>query len=263
MRAIKEEIISNFSLAAKEYDHFTHIQVRAAQRLAQYANIKETSLPDGPVLEIGCGTGAFTIPLLDQIQNRSIIISDLSPQMLEQCRERIIKHFGSIPENVTLSILDAEQLEEPETYALICSSFTIQWFTHLESTAQSLLKSLKKQGQMIFSVPSDQSFPEWKELCRNTNTSYTGNILPSIAKLQAVAKESDYFCHLCEEKMAYNYTSFYNFLNSMKSCGAATSTHKIKLVTIDLLKLIKYAENKNPHGFVCTCNVIFGKILKA
>lgn len=46
------------------------------------------TLPDGPILDLGCGTGATTARLAARFPEREIVGVDLSPQMLRRAEER-------------------------------------------------------------------------------------------------------------------------------------------------------------------------------
>ena len=83
---LQQRIVENFSRRAASYDAHAGIQLDAANRLADTIARNKHSLPAGPILEIGCGTGNLTLPLLSLFADRQTYISDLSPTMLARAR---------------------------------------------------------------------------------------------------------------------------------------------------------------------------------
>ena len=84
----KKAIRLAFSGAAATYDGEAQVHRHAAQRLAG----KLSELPLGPkptILEVGCGTGLFTAGLAALYADATLLISDLSPAMVERCRRRL------------------------------------------------------------------------------------------------------------------------------------------------------------------------------
>jgi len=217
---------------------------------------------DGPILEIGCGTGSFTVHLIELFADRQIIVSDLSQHMLEKCKRRVQKCFGAIPKTVHFSVIDGETFEDLDKFAIIVSSFTLQWLLNLENALTSLLRSIKHGGKFFFSIPSDQSFPEWKRLCHEADVPFTGNPLPTAASFKAHAAAYSYPCHTCEQSLTYTYPSLLHFLREIKASGASTSTRQHWLQSKQLLRLINYSKSRNPGEFLITYRVIFGQITK-
>jgi len=259
---VKEQVITNFSLRASTYDDYAHVQFAAVNRLAESLRSSCRELVDGPILEIGCGTGFFTIQLIECFSNREIIVSDLSPQMLDKCRERVANHFGAIPQNVKFKIIDGESFEQTGTFALIGSSFTLHWLTNLEPAVTSLLCSLKVGGKLFFSVPSDKCFPEWQKLCQETGVPFTANPLPSSAVFANQANSYQYLWTMQEDSYVHKYSSILHFLRDIKALGGTTSVHKTSLGIKRLLHLINYSNNYSPSSFSITYNVLFGEITK-
>ncbi|MBM9616588.1 class I SAM-dependent methyltransferase [Desulfobulbus rhabdoformis] len=68
------------------------------------------SASDGPVLDIGCGSLAFTKNEYSQYKDRLVVLSDQSIAMLRMAKERLIKINGKIPDNLLLLHADALNL---------------------------------------------------------------------------------------------------------------------------------------------------------
>jgi SAM-dependent methyltransferase len=75
-------------------------------------------------LEVGCGTGAFTVPLAAAVGGRGEVLgADISAAMLASARKRLVE---AGLRNVTLTEADAQTHEfEPDRFdlALVCSAY--------------------------------------------------------------------------------------------------------------------------------------------
>jgi malonyl-CoA O-methyltransferase len=259
---IKDLVINNFSSQAVVYDHHADVQVLAADELAKGLAQWRSDLAPGPILEIGCGTGCLSLSLLECFDDRQIVISDLSSSMLAACGQRIVQQFGRIPENVQLHLIDAETFEERSRFAAIISSFTLQWLTDLDGAIMRLINSLRPGGMFFFAVPSNQSFPEWKELCLQAGVPFTGNPLPPLSFFTELARRSDCSKLLRQKPITCSYPGMFAFLRCLKALGAATPINGNHLTIKQLLRLIDHSNKTNPSGLFLTYEVIFGKITK-
>ena len=74
------------------------------------------------ILEIGCGTGKLPRCLIDRFPDARFTINDLSPEMKD--------YITALPfKQMSFKEGDAEKIDFNETYHLIASASTIQWFT--------------------------------------------------------------------------------------------------------------------------------------
>lgn len=89
---------------------------------------------DGPILELGCGTGRILIPIADQ--GLHIVGLDSSAAMLEICRKKLAHqpHTGRSP--VRLLLADMAHFSFRRQFALIIVPFRA--FQHLLSSDQQL-----------------------------------------------------------------------------------------------------------------------------
>lgn len=149
--------------AASEYDRHARVQHRVARELA--ARIAALPLPNRPrILEIGCGTGFLTEAVIAQGIEADWLITDISPEMVQRCRQRVGE-----TENRRFAVLDGE-FGEPEGsseqggggYDLICSSLALQWFENQDSALSRILGWLAPGGHCLFTTLASGSFAEWR-----------------------------------------------------------------------------------------------------
>ena len=100
--------------------------------------------------------------------------------MLQACQadlnipERLQVHFSNI---------DGENQLPDDTYGLIFTALTAQWFADTEAVLNQYLRALKPAGMLMYSYLDERCFPEWKALCAETGIPFTGNTLPPCAPI--------------------------------------------------------------------------------
>jgi SAM-dependent methyltransferase len=101
------------------------------------------------VLEIGCGTGATTVPLAEAVGPGGRVLGiDLSEPMLEGARKRIAESGLG---NITLLEADAQVHPfEPGQFDLITSRFGVMFFADPFAAFGNLLPAARKGGRLCF-----------------------------------------------------------------------------------------------------------------
>jgi len=154
-----KSIADEFGRSSKKYHQEAEIQHKVADGLVASLRPWKQIIPDGPILEIGCGTGFLSEKLISEFSNREINITDASEEMVNFANS----HIGnSDSEWVKFEVFNPEIDEvEEESYSLIISNFAAQWFDDTAYTIAKLSKALKQDGLILFSFPGNKSFPEW------------------------------------------------------------------------------------------------------
>lgn len=147
-----QAVARSFGRRARDYARHAHLQRRSAQALAGFL-LERGGLPDtGPVVEIGCGTGLLTQLL--HVPGRPYLATDLSPEMLAQCRAALGRREG-----LDFAVLDGQQAAFSSPPAAIVSNLACQWFA---DPLAGLVSLARQTGLLAFSVPLQGSFPEWE-----------------------------------------------------------------------------------------------------
>ena len=105
--------------------------------------------PGEKVIEVGCGTGAATVPLAEAVGDTGEVVGiDISEPMLAAARERISQSGLS---NITLLRADAQvHAFEPNRFDLIASRFGVMFFADPVAAFRNLLGAMRPGGRLCF-----------------------------------------------------------------------------------------------------------------
>jgi SAM-dependent methyltransferase len=101
------------------------------------------------VLEIGCGTGAITVPLAAAVGKHGRVVAvDISEPMLGVARQRVGERELH---NVTLLLGDAQVFEfEPAAFDLATSRMGVMFFADPAAAFRNIGRALKPGGRLVF-----------------------------------------------------------------------------------------------------------------
>ena len=237
----KQEIIKAFSRSVEYYAEHAQLQKDVAGRLARALEPWQYSLPEGPAIEIGSGTGFFSDHLVRMFRNRPVILSDISKAMNEKCRSEF-----SGNKNVSIKELDAENAEWPDsTYAIIAGNFVAQWFRDPSVTLSGMMKALKPGGLMLMSFPGSESFPQWRKYCLELGLPYTGKDLPDIEQVVVNLSMGPVKVDYYEDQSKETFNDVYDFFRHLKNNGTSVSSSQKVLSPKQLRLLNDYWLEKN------------------
>ena len=154
----KQTLIRNFSRNAHLYDDYAQVQKQVAAKLLR--EIKEGHSPK--ILEIGCGTGNYTLILRKKFRNAKIRALDICPEMVAIAKAKLKNT------EVEFMIADAESVNLEESFNLVTSNACFQWFADLEAALLKYKGLLKSKGRIAFSIFGPQTFPELSRVLKYT-----------------------------------------------------------------------------------------------
>jgi len=101
------------------------------------------------VLEIGCGTGALTLPLAEAVGEQGRVVAvDISEPMLGAARQKVAERGLS---NVTLHSGDAQVFAfEPAAFDLAISRMGVMFFADPAAAFRYIKGALKPSGRLVF-----------------------------------------------------------------------------------------------------------------
>ena len=213
----RESIVKAFS-SARDYDNHAAVQQQVAQELAHA--IASLDLPISPrILEIGCGTG-FLTQAMGCMAGEERLVTDLSPTMVERCRQRLGEHPGW-----QFMPLDGEYgtPDESKAFDLICSSMTMQWFDNLSLAVSRMIDWLAPGGWLVFTTLTANTFGEWRA-AHDAEGMQPGT--PPLCRVEDLAAIEPRFQALPHSFARYveTFHSARDFLLSLKAIGATTAS---------------------------------------
>ncbi len=143
-------ITRNFSRHSHLYDKYAHVQSLAARELIDKLGGKEYS----QILDIGCGTGNYTLLLRKKYKGANITALDISHDMVDAARSKCGNN------GIEFIVADAEKISFSDGFDLITSNATFQWLSDLEASVRKYRQALTSGGSMVFSVFGPLTFCE-------------------------------------------------------------------------------------------------------
>ncbi|WNZ25316.1 methyltransferase domain-containing protein [Leptolyngbya sp. NK1-12] len=252
----KQQIAKSFGRAAISYHVYAGLQQNCAQHLLNLITTYQAKLPEGKILEIGCGTGFITQGLLQCFPRRLLEITDLSSEMIEFCQSQLI-----IPDPqksfVSFQSIDAENLSDStEFYAAIVGGFVIQWFHNPIQGLRRLLEALHPNGMLFISFPTCHSFPEWRQVCNHLNLPFTARPLPDPEILLSALPQAQ-LCYANVLDLSTTHANAADFFRSLKAIGAGVNPAQPPLPPKQMKTLLRHwdAQTAGPvqvhHQIAC------------
>jgi len=146
----KSNIANNFSRYAHLYDKYAEVQNKAARKLA--GSLKNNSF--SKILELGCGTGNYTLMLREEFGDARIKALDISEEMIYVAQNKLKN------KDIEFVIADAEKPIPDKDFDLITSNACFQWLNDLGKALGRYAKSLRKGGLVYFSIFGPRTFCE-------------------------------------------------------------------------------------------------------
>ncbi|MEZ5528743.1 MAG: malonyl-ACP O-methyltransferase BioC [Porticoccaceae bacterium] len=150
----KQRVADSFSRAATSYDSVARLQRQVGQNLLEQLGVGQ---PPQVVLDLGCGTGYFTVRLARRYDKAELTGIDLAQGMLDFARDQ----HGDC---AAWLCGDAEALSLPDNSVdLIFSNLALQWCERLPQLARELARVLKPGGTLAFTSLGQQTLKELRQ----------------------------------------------------------------------------------------------------
>ena len=122
--------------------------------------------------------------------------------------------------------------------SLMTSNFCIHWLDNPDKIIRDWFFKLRSGGYLIISYPTRNSFPEWKQTCKETNVEYSGLNFPLSKEITKHFKSNEIYL---SNKYSYieNFPDIYKLLRSIVNVGAQSTKSKRKTV-YELKKMQKF-----------------------
>ncbi|MGB2078484.1 MAG: malonyl-ACP O-methyltransferase BioC [Vibrio sp.] len=223
-----KDVAAAFSKAATTYDAHADLQRQVGQMLLDKLPL---DLTGKSILDLGCGTGYFSQKLLARGAN--VTAFDLSESMLAQCKIRC-DHFvdrnqrlnavSSQPlGQITYQHGDAAQLNYHHDFDYVFSSLALQWCSDLTPVFIGIARSLKPDGQLLFTSVLEGSLAELKSAWAMVDKYQHVNAFQQINDIKiALAQTKFNQVELNSVSVICRYASAFDLLHALKGIGATS-----------------------------------------
>jgi len=207
----KKIIIRNFSRYAYAYDRYADIQKCIAYELLEL--IKGDGI--AKILEIGCGTGNYTLLLREKFSNAKLKAIDISSRMIEVASRKLKnKHIEFI-------LKDAENINFDENFDIITSNACFQWFDDLGRAIIKYKNLLNKNGVILFSLFGPDTFGELNISLRHTFRDMplsNSNLIP-LEEIKNILRKNFRESEVKEKRYEESFSCLRDLLNKIKYTG--------------------------------------------
>ena len=214
---LKARLIQSFSRAAQTYDTYADVQSETATCLMARLNDREYH----EILEVGCGTGFYTLMLTQKFVNSHILAVDISPVMVAEARIKLARYS-----RVRLEKADGEFLPAfiSGPFDLITASGALHWFEDLERAIQQYCRILSPSGSVLFAVFGPNTLFELNKTLRHVfdnRVCLPVNFFPKETTLQDFLSRAFNEWNVKELSLSRTYPDLLSLLRSLKSTGVA------------------------------------------
>ena len=216
MSDFKAGVARQFNRASSTYDCHADVQRVMANQLLCSLGSRPGELKS--VLELGCGTGYLTAKLAEAFPAARITAVDLAPEMV-----KVARHKVRAP-SVEFLVADAEVHRwEPNSFDVIASNATVQWFESTEGAMRSLAEALRVGGLMLHSTFGPGTFQELNTVLDEIEgPQVRGLSLASPNRWEAILRAAGLRGVGCRQSMVTrHYPGLLYFLQAVKGSGAS------------------------------------------
>lgn len=156
MMNLKTEICKAFNKQAAEYEQAAKLQHEIGERL--FERLHYLKIAPRYVLDLGCGTGVFSVLLKKHYPQAQVIAADLAYAMLQQARKK-----QGWRRKWPLINADMTTLPFPDgLFDLVFANQVIHW-APVPAVMRELNRVMNAQGCLMFSTLGPDTFKELKQ----------------------------------------------------------------------------------------------------
>lgn len=207
----KKTMVRNFSRHAYVYDRYSDVQRESAFELL--GRIKKSRF--NSIMEVGCGTGNYTLLLREKFKKARIKAVDISDKMIEVAEDKL-RNKG-----IEFMVADAENMDLNEEFDLITSNACFQWFEYLERALLRYRALLGKSGVILFSTFGPFTFRELNFALRSVlkDSSVAADDFIQAGKAERILRDNFKEVKIKEMRYEESFASLADLLNKIKYTG--------------------------------------------
>ncbi len=223
----KRNVSHAFSRAAVTYDHYSRIQEELGQGLIE--KVKHLSEAK-TILEIGCGTGGYTLLLADAFPHASITAMDISRAMLARTAKKLKGRKGIYLVEGDIESIIYDMLDK---FQIITSNSALHWLNQLDITMRQLALRLTDDGVFAATIFGNQSLLELKRVIEETfgiKRELPADTFPSREGLERILASIFTVWEIDRLSIRRRYQDMLSLLRTLKGSGVAPGTDNGPLI---------------------------------
>lgn len=208
----REQIERQFDRAAATYDSVASLQRQMADRLLA----KMPSTFDGPLVDLGCGTGDLLQKLAHRTSATNLTGVDISSAMLEQTQIRVPQ--ARLIKSDIASLPVAENV-----FRWAVSNAAIQWCDS-GAVFSELRRILQPGGNAFLSTFGPTTMKQWRETLASVSGDDRVHSFPTIEQLKAQLKAAGFASVESKTEMVdIQFDSVRTMFDSVRKLGATNA----------------------------------------
>ena len=201
--AKKKQVTHMFDGISKSYDLLNRIITLGVDIIWRKRVVKLIEKVDHEsILDIATGTGDLVLAL-SKLETEKIIGLDISPGMLEICKEKVLAR--KLGDRIDMQLGDSEALHfEDNSFAAVTVAFGVRNFENLDKGLSEIFRILKSNGTLVVletAVPVNLILNRFYMF-------YTQNIMPFVGKL--FSKDRSAYEYLSDSAAAFPHGDVFN-----------------------------------------------------
>ncbi|MCF6291056.1 MAG: alpha/beta fold hydrolase [Desulfobacterales bacterium] len=223
-RAVKKDTIrQKFSRAASTYDEQAEVQLETARTLARAVAEQAGTGSIKKILELGCGTGNYTLELAARFPGARILALDFSAEMVAAARHKLAGFA-----NTDFYCTDGErflaQAEKHEKFQLITANGSMQWFGDLEQAVANIHRLLTPDGRfagVLFGPRTLEELGQGASQVLGEKIATAASSFPDGKQLKRIFDNHLVSVNITEELICKPYPSVRDLLTHIKKTGTS------------------------------------------
>jgi len=251
MIPVKKNIKSNFDRSAKNYDENSQIQKNVSNHLLLMLEENKELIQSSENyfgLDLGCGTGDFSLGISKIFRLSKIHLIDISEQMIEMAKRKIVN------KNISFEIMDFEEFKDFKKFNFIFSNMSLHWSNNFYKFLKNISEEVLVDTVLLFSLPNSSSFKYLKNFNYSKNT--MTNSFPEAKNFFKILDKKKFILKHKEIIINKRYNGPLNFFFDLKKIGANTC------IKDEQYKLFNLRKNKSRVNINYNVSCLFIKKIK-